>query len=519
MRFKEGFGFKLLKAFIAVIFSLSFVFTSYTVYHEYRKYKEDFLYNGKVITGLLAYSSKIGIFSENKELLKDISQGILNHKDIITVSIYNADLKVLYIANKNYSRKQPDQAEGDLRRDITQRLITPQSLEVVETGNTFEFTRPAFMEIAPNIEEKLYFDYKRSAKTEKIIGYVKIVFDKNCLHKEMISILLRNAIMVLILILSSAAIIYIAVRRVTKPLERLTEGVRRLGTEENFEKISIESKDEIGRIASTFNEMAENLRKREKEKRLLEENLAQAKKMEAVGTLARGIAHDFNNILGIIKGSVYMIKKKLDADDPIQKYALEIHDSIIRAKELIEALIAFSKTQKIRSAPMDINELIKEMNPLFSSTVSENIEYIENLTDEPLIVMADHLQMEQVITNMISNARDAMPEGGRLFIKTEVARIDADNARKEPFKKPGGYALISISDTGVGMSETTKSKIFEPFFTTKEVGKGTGLGLSIVYGIIEEHKGYIDVDTKKGEGTTFRIHLPLIVIDKAEADN
>jgi hypothetical protein len=120
MRFKESFGFKLLKAFIAVIFILSFVFTSYTVYHEYRKYKEHFLYNGEVLTGLLAHSSKIGIFSENKELLKDISQGILNYKDIITVSIYNADLKVLYIANKNYSRKQPDQAEGDLRRDITQ---------------------------------------------------------------------------------------------------------------------------------------------------------------------------------------------------------------------------------------------------------------------------------------------------------------------------------------------------------------------------------------------------------------
>ena len=516
MRFKESFGFKLLKAFIAVIFILSFVFTSYTVYHEYRRYKEDFLYNGEVLTGLLAHSSKIGIFSENKELLKDISHGILNHKDIITVSIYNADLKVLDIANKNFSRKQLNQAEGDLRRDITQRLITTQSLEVVETGNTFEFTRPVFMEIAPNIEEKLYFDYKGAAKTEKIIGYVKIVFDKDCLHKEMISILLRNAIMVLILILSSAAIIYIAVRRVTKPLERLTEGVRRLGMEENFEKISIESKDEIGRIASTFNEMAENLRKREKEKKLLEEHLAQAKKMETVGTLARGIAHDFNTILGIIKGNIYMLTKKIGDDSPLQKYILDINNSITRAKDLIQAMLVFSKTQKIYSAPVDVNTLIKEMNPIFSSAINENIEYIETLTDEPLIVMADRLKMEQVLTNIISNALYAMPEGGRLLIKTEVAHIEAEDFQKGTFKKPGRYALISISDTGTGMSKEIKERIYEPFFTTKEVGKGTGLGLSIVYGIIEEHKGYIDVETREEKGTSFKIYLPLASSDNAE---
>lgn len=505
--FKENFGFKILKAFIAVIVIVLSVYALCSVFLEYKEAKKKFTGEGEMLTTLLAYSSKIGIFAEKHELLKDIADGILNHEDAVTVSIYNADFKALYVANKKSSSKYTN--NDKIKKNIILKLTTPQSLEVIETRNVFEFIRPVFMEISSNTEESLYFEDK-GVKTEKIIGYVGIVFDKQSFHKEILYILLRTTLIALIFILSSIAIIYIAIKKLIKPLEKLTEGVKRLGMGEALEKIPVESEDEIGKLAAAFNEMADNLRKRDEEKRLLEENLVQAKKMEAVGTLARGIAHDFNNILGIIKGSVYMIRKKLDIDNPIQKYAMEIHDSIMRAKKLIEALIVFSRSQKIRSAPMDINELIKEMNPPFSSTVSENIEYVESLTDEPLIVMADHLQIEQVFTNMTSNARDAMPEGGRLFIKTEVARIDADNAKKEPFKKPGEYALISISDIGVGMSETTKSKIFEPFFTTKEVGKGTGLGLSIVYGIIEEHKGYIDVDTKKGEGTTFKIYLPLI---------
>jgi signal transduction histidine kinase len=235
-----------------------------------------------------------------------------------------------------------------------------------------------------------------------------------------------------------------------------------------------------------------------------------------VGTLARGIAHDFNTILGIIKGNIYMLTKKIGDDSPLQKYILDINNSITRAKDLIQAMLVFSKTQKIYSAPVDVNTLIKEMNPIFSSAINENIEYIETLTDEPLIVMADRLKMEQVITNIISNALYAMPEGGRLLIKTEVAHIKAENFKKGTFKKPGRYALISISDTGTGISEKIKERIYEPFFTTKEVGKGTGLGLSIVYGIIEEHKGYIDVETREEEGTSFKIYLPLASSDNAE---
>lgn len=500
----KSLGFRVLKTLITTIVIILSVYTFFFVFRECRNLKEEIRHHGETHVNVLAQFSKLGIFSENVKFLEDIVKDILNHNDVASVSIFAADLKALYVANKKTSRKLPDRGEGTVNKEIVDKLTTSQSLEVIETRNTFEFVKPVVMETFPN--ETLYFDNKSKVKTEKIIGYVRIVFDKGHYHNKILSILLNNIIIAMIFMASSIVIMYLAVKKYTGPLEKLSEHVRKLGMGENFGKVSIESKDEIGRLANTFNEMSENLKKREEEKQLLEENLANAKKMEAVGTLARGLAHDFNNILAIVQGSVYILKNKLGDDNPLQKYTLQIYKSTMRAKDLIQALLIFSRTQKIHLEIVDINAVVKEMNPI---PVSENTEYIETLTDEPLRVMADRLKIEQVIMNIISNAQDAMPGGGRLFIKTEVAHIDTEDATKKPFKKPGNYALVSISDTGIGMSKETKERIFEPFFTTKKIGKGTGIGLSIVYGIIEEHAGYIDVDTQEDGGTTFKIYLPI----------
>lgn len=502
--FEESLGFKVFKTFMVVVVIVLLVYTLFSVFREYKVAEKNLRSEGETLAELLAYSSKLGVFSEKGELLKNIADAISNHRDVVTVSIYKADLKALYVANKKPTSKHIEHGEGAINKKIADKLTTSQSLEVIETWNTVEFLKPVVMETFPN--ETLYYDNKSKVKTEKIIGYVRVVFNKDSFRKKILSILLSNAAIALIFIVSSIVFIYFAIKKATKPLEKLSEHVRKLGMGENFGKVSIESKDEIGRLANTFNEMSENLKKREKEKQLLEENLAKAKKMEAVGTLARGLAHDFNNILAIVQGSVYILKNKLGDDNPLQKYTLQIYKSTMRAKDLIQALLIFSRTQKIHLEIVDINAVVKEMNPI---PVSENIEYIETLTDEPLRVMADRLKIEQVIMNIISNAQDAMPGGGRLFIKTEVAHIDTEDTTKKPFKKPGNYALVSISDTGIGMSKETKERIFEPFFTTKKIGKGTGIGLSIVYGIIEEHAGYIDVDTQEDGGTTFKIYLPI----------
>ncbi len=509
LAFTHSFGYKLLETFIAVIVVLMIGFTAYSIYHEYKEVKTHFMYDGATITELLAHSSKIGLFAENHKLLDDISNGIFHHRDIRVVTIYNDRLNVVSAVYKPSYGKSAGLSEWKNGKDLLFKLSTPQSLETIETANSFEFIRPVFIEQSPDAEEAIYFEKGSPAPKEKIIGYVRVVFDKDLLHSEMLSIILRDVTLGLIFIAMSAIILYIAVKKVTKPLNQLTEGVRKFGRKEEYKKIPVGSNDEIGKLSAAFNEMAENLKAREEEKKVLEGHLAQAKKIEAIGTLARGIAHDFNNLLSIIKGAVYVLSKKLGDDSPLQRYLNDINKTIARSGELTRDLLIFSGTDKLHLKPVDLKALIREVIKTFFPLPGENIIYTETFSDETLIVQADRLKLGQVITNIVLNAIDAMPEGGLLHIKTESVTIHTEDDTKCPLKKPGAYAVIGISDTGTGMDDETREKVFEPFFTTKEVGKGTGLGLPIVYGIIKEHRGYIDIETVKGEGTTFRIYLPM----------
>ncbi len=246
------------------------------------------------------------------------------------------------------------------------------------------------------------------------------------------------------------------------------------------------------------------------ERKKLEEQLFQAQKMEAVGQLAGGVAHDFNNILTAILGDVYILGMKLGAQSPLTQYVDDIRTSSEKAAALTQSLLAFSRKQVINPKPMDLNATVKKIQKLVARIVSEDIslKIVQAVTE--LTVMADSGQLEQVMVNLITNARDSMPQGGTLTIATTLKQIDDAYIAKYGFGKVGTYALLSVADTGTGMDEKTRERIFEPFFTTKEVGKGTGLGLSIVYGIIKQHNGFIDCFSAPGAGTAFNIYLPLV---------
>lgn len=246
------------------------------------------------------------------------------------------------------------------------------------------------------------------------------------------------------------------------------------------------------------------------ERKKLEAQLIQAQKMEAVGQLAGGIAHDFNNILQAIIGYGHVLKMKMKEDDPLKSYADHILSLSDRAANLTQSLLAFSRKQLIDPRPVDLNEIIRKVDKLLSRIIGEDIQSRMALSGKDLIVMADPMQIEQVLMNIAANARDAMPEGGYLTIETEIVAIDHEFIKKHGYGMEGDYALIAINDTGAGMDTKTTEKIFQPFFTTKEVGKGTGLGLSMVYGIIKQNNGYINVYSEPGQGTTFKIYLPLI---------
>ncbi len=239
--------------------------------------------------------------------------------------------------------------------------------------------------------------------------------------------------------------------------------------------------------------------------RLLEKQLLQAQKMEAIGILAGGVAHDFNNILSTIVGYATLIQMKIKDDCQLKEYAERILVSTERAVSLTHSLLAFSRKQEIELQSVEINSAIYGFHKMLTRLIGEDIDFDLDLPDPSLVVEVDVRQFEQVLMNLVTNSRDAMPNGGKLTISTKNLQLDEASGEIPP----GSYALISVADTGCGMDEKTIAHIFEPFFTTKEVGKGTGLGMAIVYGIIKKHDGFITVNSVVDRGTTFHIYLPL----------
>ncbi len=246
---------------------------------------------------------------------------------------------------------------------------------------------------------------------------------------------------------------------------------------------------------------------REERDRYLAE-LHQAQKMEAIGRLAGGIAHDFNNILTAIIGFSQVILNRLPGDSPVRNFVEMIFSSAEKAAGLTQSLLAFSRKQTINPRLTDINEVIAKIGRLLARMIGEDIELKMELHPAPLVVMADSGQMEQVLMNLATNARDAMPDGGRFTITTDKVFLDNEFINVYGWGKPGDYICIAAKDSGCGIPKEVQEEIFEPFFTTKEAGKGTGLGLSIVHGIVKQHDGYIGLESSPDNGTTFRIYFP-----------
>ncbi len=304
-----------------------------------------------------------------------------------------------------------------------------------------------------------------------------------------------------IAVLGAALIVFLISRQITRPIEQLVIGAKRLQKGEFDFQIPIRGHDEVADLGRAFKEMRDSLKKSR-------ESMLRAARLEAVGRLAGGVAHDFNNLVMIIKGYSDML---LDGVPPALRPQLEeIKKAGDRASALTRQLLAFSRKQVLEPQILDPNQIVRNMIKMLRVLIGEDIELKTDLSDQTGRVQVDPGQLEQVVMNLVVNARDAMPHGGKLLVETRAAHLDDDYAASNPDARAGDYVLIAVTDNGIGMDKETLAHVFEPFFTTKEQGKGTGLGLATVYGIVEQSKGHIAVISEVGVGSTFKVYLPAV---------
>jgi len=518
LNFREHFSARIFLAFSFLIVIVTLAFTVFFYRYQSSSLTEKAESEGELLAALLAYNARLGVYTENAGLLSAPVNGILENPEVLSVAVYTADGKVLVLQNRPASRLTPDIEKWNA--GIGQSLKkSSKPLRLTNGGNFIIWTRVA-LKPAITAEDALYLDTNPAKQIEQIIGFVRVVMDGGHLQKHLHALLFDSILIGIISLIIGSMIAYLISGRITKPLNRLTDGVKDFGIGKEYRDIIVETGDEIGNLASAFNDMVNSLRKREAEKEELEEKLRHSQKMEAIGTLAGGVAHDFNNILMAINGYGTLIQFELDEGSKLWSYAEQIISAGERAANLTQRLLAFTRKQIISPRPIILDEIIINIDKMLTRLITEDIELKFHLEASDAFVMADADQMDQVLLNLVTNARDSMPHGGAIIIASRVVTLDDDFVKRHDQQNAGDYLLLTVSDSGVGIAEDVRERIFDPFFTTKEVGKGTGLGLSMVYGIVKQHNGIIELDSEAGKGTTFRLYLPLIEpVSKNEQGN
>jgi signal transduction histidine kinase len=499
------------KIFFAQAFSiiiLSLVFTGYFIHRERRAMTEILLSKGDLLAQQLADTGRIGVFAESPELLTDPIRSAMEQRDVLDARVFTLDGKMIS-AHTAPRTTAPGKTSPGNTADSALPSPKPRKPITIRKAGSIEFWAPIQSTPLYSPEEALIYTDNPERKENRIVGYAAVTLDTNRLDTTFRNLLLKSVVICLAFLAVALWFAYQIAHSITRPLNSLKERVNALGKGSVVEKMPVETGDEIGELSEAFNAMSESLQVREEEKEHLEALLRQAQKMEAIGQLAGGVAHDFNNILCAIIGFGTLLEMGMKKDDPSRRHLEQILSAADRATSLTQGLLTFSRKQILNPHPANLNTIVHRIEKMLKRLISEDIELRLSLSDQESNVLVDTGQIDQVLLNLATNARDAMPNGGLLTIKTEEEDPPADLLTETAALPTTRYALLTVSDTGSGMDKETREKIFEPFFTTKEVGKGTGLGLSMVYGIIKQHNGHILVSSEPGEGTTFKIYLPL----------
>ena len=362
-------------------------------------------------------------------------------------------------------------AQAELTRLATAVNQTADSIVITDTAGNIEYVNPAF---------ELVTGYTKEEALGKNPRFLKASVNNPSIYEDLWGTITRGDVWVGQLI-----------------------NKRKDGSLFNERATISAVRDEAGKIAHFI-----AVKKDMTHEYQLEDQLRQSQKMEAIGQLAGGVAHDFNNLLTAINGYSSLALQRLGDDHAVKPYLEEVKKAGERAANLTRQLLAFGRKQILQPIPLDLNSIVSDMNKMLRRLIGEDINLTAKLATNLKKIKADPGQIEQVLVNLVVNARDAMPQGGSLTIETASVELDREYARAHVGTQAGNYVMLAVSDTGTGMSEETRARIFEPFFTTKEKGKGTGLGLSTVYGIVQQSGGSIWVYSELNCGTAFKVYLP-----------
>ncbi len=520
--FKTSFRVKVILVSIFFMLATCFFLTTFFVRHQSAAMNSSLKERGGLLVSVLVHSARVGIFAENRELLKNPVDGVARQQEIIRASVFSADGKLLYASGKNYagSGEQSSLPRSRVDDKLSEKLRSSGTRVYYEFSDTLQVWSAVFSKPGYSDPESLFFSENESREKPRVIGFINIDISKKSLNSQIYGFLLEAVLIALAATLAVSVLIFLVINSIISPLNRLASGIKSLGTEGVAEPVPVDTEDEIGRLAKAFNELSESLRKRKAENFQLEMQLRQAQKLEALGTLAGGIAHDFNNVLSPIFGYTEMAMEEVSKNDQLYYNLQQVLSAAGRARELVKQILAFSRQGEEQKTPLQIQIVLKEALKLLRASLPATIDITEQIDKECGPVLADPTDIHRIVMNLGTNSYHAMREhGGELKVVLEEKTLTQEDLRQSSLAlQPGRYVKLVVSDTGTGMDEKTLERIFDPYFTTKSSAEGTGMGLAMVHGIVKGCSGDILVKSEPGKGSVFQIYFPRIESDAEPAE-
>lgn len=503
MNIRQHFTFKIFIIVISFIALMSATFTVFFIRYQHKSMEDGLINEGYAYSRLLANSSRLGVISENGKFIEDAVEGLLRQSEVSAASVLTSGGKVL-ISKERAPGKTGERRESGALAGMIENVKKSREPHYSRRADAFYFWAPVLTKSASS-DEALFFE-DRALSREQVIGFVNIVLDASQLHADLKAIIIRGVLAGLFFLLSGSFIAFIVAGSVTKPLSRLTTAVRSVASGGFVEDVPVETMDEIGRLARSFNDMIAALKKRESENFHLEAQLRQAQKMEAVGQLAGGVAHEINNPVNSIINLAQLI---LDEGGGTGRSGQACAERIIteggRIANIVKSLLAFSRSSADEKRRVNVRDIVSDTLDLIAAQLRrDGIELIVDIPDELPGIVANPQQILQVFLNIIGNARYALNRKYPTGHANKILKISCE----EVVDDSGLYIRAAFRDHGTGIPADLIEKVANPFFTTKPAGDGTGLGLSISYGIIREHGGRFNISSSEGEHTTAEIYLP-----------